>query len=234
MKKVLSILFIFVLLSSSSSFVHASDVTKEIIENDGKEVYIFSTDDKEKVSKVGKQNKFAKLDAEMDIIQQKEVENMKKEVASVEVANPATRALIFHNHTNSDSDYGYDGNAKSKTYVYCDWYYSHAGFRCNLKAIGNQRVYWNGSGDWDQVVFNQTKTISGASLTISWPPSMSASGSTATWQSRPLPSADYAYASHEETNAYSYIALFSYTATDTADVYIGTSIYRPTSTVFLD
>lgn len=51
---------------------------------------------------------------------------------------------------------------------------------------GGQSSLWSGSGNCDYIVLNQGISVSGIAVSISWPPSVSGSGSSASWQSQPV------------------------------------------------
>ena len=75
---------------------------------------------------------------------------------------------------------------------------------------------------------NQGISVSGIAVSISWPPSVSGSGSSASWQSQPV---------YDNVAGASFNGLvvggtaFSCTFSENGDVYVGSRIYRPTTTI---
>ncbi len=93
---------------------------------------------------------------------------------------------------------------------------------------GGQSSLWSGSGNCDYIVLNQGISVSGIAVSISWPPSVSGSGSSASWQSQPV---------YDNVAGASFNGLvvggtaFSCTFSENGDVYVGSRIYRPTTTI---
>lgn len=104
--------------------------------------------------------------------------------------------------------------------------------KVDVTAKGSIAGYWTGSGTPSYIRLVQNLTVSGTSVTISWPPSFSSSGSTATYASDPFYSTTYAYSPYTGMYGFSYVALYSYTQADQAIVRINNTDYRANSSIY--
>lgn len=100
----------------------------------------------------------------------------------------------------------------------------------NIDSYGGQTGGWSGSGTPNFIILNQTATFNGVSFTISWPPSMTGSSTSRSWQSQPIYNSTNVAADHAPINSWC-MGFTSVEYIDTADVYMGSQVYRPTSNV---
>lgn len=128
-----------------------------------------------------------------------------------------TRKPLLPGESEYHNDTGYDGSAMSYA-----WKENTANNGNNF--VGGQSSSWNGSGNASQIVLNQGISVSGLGVTISWPPGVSGSGSSGSWQSQPI-SGNIAGASFTGMKVSS-LAL-SVTFSEFGDVYVGSRVYRP-------
>jgi len=99
---------------------------------------------------------------------------------------------------------------------------------------GTQQAIWLGSYPApyyaDKIVVHQKTTYTGVSLTFTWPPALTKTGSTISWQSDPVE--DVYLLNVDRLGSEVYTSPFVPAATptakveDSADFYIGTNIYR--------
>lgn len=135
---------------------------------------------------------------------------------------PQTRGILQPGESEYHNDTQYDGDAMSYA-----WKRNTAGQTDN-NFEGGQSSLWSGSGNCDYIVLNQGISVSGIAVSISWPPSVSGSGSSASWQSQPV---------YDNVAGASFNGLvvggtaFSCTFSENGDVYVGSRIYRPTTTI---
>ncbi len=93
---------------------------------------------------------------------------------------------------------------------------------------GGQATGWYGDGNCDYIVLNQTISIGGIFVSVSWPSSISGGSNSASWQSQPI---------YENVVGASFDGLqvggtaFSCTFTECGDVYKGSKVYRPTTCI---
>lgn len=116
----------------------------------------------------------------------------------------------YHNDTK------YDGPAMSYA-----WKRNTANNGNNFE--GGQSASWTGGSNAKQIVLNQTISISGLNVNITWPPGITGSGKTGTWQSQPI-TGNIAGSSF---NGMKISGSFSATFTENGDVYVNSSVYRP-------
>jgi len=118
----------------------------------------------------------------------------------------------YHNDTQ------YDGSAVSYAWK------RNTADTWNNNFEGGQSSLWSGSGNANYIVLNQGISISGIAVTISWPPSVSGSGNSASWQSQPV---------YSNVTGASFSGMtvsgtaFSCSFSENGDVYVGSRIYRP-------
>lgn len=169
-------------------------------------------------------------------------EKVKEYLDDFVVASGDAQAAVFYNHTNCGTKTGTDSrntNAQSTTSVNAKWSGAEW-FPIRLDTTGHQSAFWAGSNPYNanKIILNQSYDINGTSLsvTLSWPPgaSFNKDKSSGSWQSQPISNTYSASASHPNTTVTSNIAIYSCTYTDTADIYIGSTIYRPSSSVYLN
>lgn len=95
-------------------------------------------------------------------------------------SSPQIRGPLRPGESEYHNDTEYDGDA-----IAYAWKENTAGTWDN-NFEGGQLSGWTGSGSCDYVVLNQGISVSGIGVTISWPPAVSGSGSSASWQSQPI------------------------------------------------
>ena len=88
---------------------------------------------------------------------------------------PQTRGILQPGESEYHNDTQYDGDAMSYA-----WKRNTAGQTDN-NFEGGQSSLWSGSGNCDYIVLNQGISVSGIAVSISWPPSVSGSGSSASF-----------------------------------------------------
>ena len=118
----------------------------------------------------------------------------------------------YHNDTQ------YDGSAISYAWK------RNTATTWNNNFEGGQSSMWSGSGNANYIVLNQGISVSGIAVTISWPPSVSGSGNSASWQSQPV-SGNIAGSSFSGMTVSG--TAFSCSFSENGDVYVGSRIYRP-------
>lgn len=129
-----------------------------------------------------------------------------------------TRGVLLPGQTEYHNDTQYDGDAMSYA-----WKRNTAGVGVN-NFEGGQSSLWDGSGNCDYIVLNQGISVSGIAVSITWPPSVSSSGNSGSWQSQPVYE-NVAGASFNGMKVGG--AAFSCTFSENGDVYKGNRIYRP-------
>ena len=135
---------------------------------------------------------------------------------------PQTRAPLLPGKSEYHTDTQYDGQAMSYA-----WKRNTAGVTSN-NFEGGQSSAWNGSRKCDYIVLNQRISVSGIYVSVSWPPAVSASGESASWQSQPI---------YDNIAGASFRGLvvggtaFSCTFSEYGDVYVGSRIYRPVTNI---
>lgn len=135
---------------------------------------------------------------------------------------PHTRGVLLPGQSEYHNDTQYDGSAMS----YAWKRNTFDSVRNNFE--GGQSTVWYGSGKCDYIVLNQGISVSGIAVSISWPPSVSGSGNSASWQSQPV----YANAAGASFSGLEVGAsAFSCTFSENGDVYVGSRIYRPTTNI---
>ncbi|MDF2802891.1 MAG: hypothetical protein K0S61_2794 [Anaerocolumna sp.] len=117
----------------------------------------------------------------------------------------------------------YDGDATS--YAWKENYVNAwgEGKRGN-NFSGGQSAGWFGSNTPNFIILNQGISVSGIMVTISWPPSVSGSGNSSSWQSQPL------YTSVGGASFTGFFVggtAFSTTFNEGGDIYFASRIYRP-------
>ena len=133
-----------------------------------------------------------------------------------------TRGVLMPGQSEYHNDTQYDGDATSYA-----WKRNTADLTGN-NFEGGQSSLWSGSGKCNYIVLNQGISVSGVAVSISWPPSVSGSGSSASWQSQPI---------YDNVAGASFSGLrvggtaFSCTFSENGDVYVGSRIYRPTTNI---
>jgi len=105
-------------------------------------------------------------------------------------------------------------------------------YSVDLNAYGDLFGYWAGGGTPEFVQLIQTLSVSGNSITFSWPPSFSPSGYSATYTSAPFYNTTYAGSSYTGMYAISYFAIYSYTQSDGVIIRISNYDYRANSTIY--
>ena len=96
---------------------------------------------------------------------------------------------------------------------------------------GGQALLWDGSGNCDYMVLNQSVVVYGFSASITWPPSISTSSNSSYWQSQPI---------YENVAGASFSGMkingtaFSCEFTENGDVYKAGRIYRPMTYIRFD
>ncbi len=117
------------------------------------------------------------------------------------------------------NDVGTDGDA----YSYA-WKTNAPTFRDSNTFSGGQTTMWLGNEDCDYITLNQSITVGGLFLNITWPPGLYGNGSSASWQSNPIKS-------RMATASFSRFIVqgmaYSCTFVESGDVYVGSRIYRP-------
>lgn len=135
---------------------------------------------------------------------------------------PQTRGVLKPGDSEYHNDTQYDGDAVSYA-----WKRNTADSTAN-NFEGGQSSLWSGSGNCDYIVLNQGISVSGIAVSISWPPSVSGSGSSASWQSQPI---------YDNVAGATFDGLrvggtaFSCTFSENGDVYVGSRVYRPTTNI---
>ncbi|WP_430111425.1 hypothetical protein [Paenibacillus sp. B1-33] len=111
-----------------------------------------------------------------------------------------------------------DGNAMSYA-----WKINTAGNWDN-NFEGGQSSAWNGSGNASYIVLNQNISVSGIGVTVSWPPGVSGSSTSGSWQSQPIKDnvAGASFAGMKVSGT-SWATSFS----ENGDVYVNNRVYRP-------
>lgn len=129
-----------------------------------------------------------------------------------------TRAPLNPGESEYHNDTQYDGNARSYA-----WKRNTAGTWDN-NFEGGQSSAWMGSGNCSYIVLNQGISVSGVAVSISWPPAVSGSGSSGSWQSQPI---------YKDVAGSSFSGMkvggtaFSCAFSENGDVYVGNRVYRP-------
>lgn len=129
-----------------------------------------------------------------------------------------TRGILLPGESEYHNDNGKDGSALSYA-----WKRNTASTWDN-NFEGGQSASWTGSGNCDYIVLNQGIDVSGIAVSISWPPSVSGSGSSGAWQSQPI---------YENIAGATFNGLviggtaFSCAFSENGDVYVGSRVYRP-------
>lgn len=168
-------------------------------------------------------------------------DKMNQDLAGLENSNNQvqSRQLIWHSHTDSGTHTGMDSrntNARSQTTAKGIWGYKNP-FVGQLDTAGSSKGEYAGPSTPSKIVLNQSYVINGTqlSVSVSLPPSASYSAdkSTGSWQSQPLTNRKIVTASYPTMRATTTVGITSVTFTDTADIYFGGTIYRPTSRVTL-
>jgi hypothetical protein len=129
--------------------------------------------------------------------------------------------------------YGYMGNAKSVSQYTVK--FDHPSFTVvDLNASGSCAGYWLGSSPYNAtfIILTETLTVSGTGVTVSWPPSFSQSGTSASYVSQPFYNTWIASSPYSGVYARSYVALYSYTQSNQPQIRIGNIDYRPTSSIY--
>lgn len=129
----------------------------------------------------------------------------------------------------SGNVYGEDSrnsNAQSYSFVNADYHYNT--WTVGFDATGGQSGGWFGTGSPTQIVFNESVTYSGVTLTIGWPPSATGSSTSKSWSSQPVTNLNPAGSSHADLSADG-VVLSSVQFVDTVDVYVNGQIYKPTN-----
>lgn len=137
---------------------------------------------------------------------------------SVYAASNNTRGLLLPGESEYHNDTKYDGDAMSYAWK------RNTADTWNNNFEGGQSSLWNGSGNCDYIVLNQGIDVNGIAVSISWPPAVSGSGSSASWQSNPVYS-NVAGASFSGLTVGG--TAFSCAFSENGDVYVGSRIYRP-------
>jgi len=94
-----------------------------------------------------------------------------------------------------------------------------------LNASGTIEGIWEGSGVPDSITLQQTLTINGTAVTVSWPPSVGGSSTTTTY-SNTWDNVTAVNSPYSGVGATSSIALYSYQQSDMAAFVVGTSALR--------
>lgn len=129
-----------------------------------------------------------------------------------------TRGALLPGESEYHNDTEYDGDAMSYAWK------RNTADTWNNNFEGGQSSLWKGSGNCDYIVLNQGIDVSGIAVSISWPPSVSGSGSSGSWQSSPVYS-NIAGASFTGLTVGG--TAFSCAFSENGDVYVGSRIYRP-------
>ena len=160
-----------------------------------------------------------------------DVEDPEYRQAAMEYINQLTRDSVYTSSNNTREhlspgeseehvDTQYDGDAMSYA-----WKRNNAiGDPWSNNFEGGQSSQWTGTGNCDYIILNQGIDINGFLVSVSWPPSLSGSGSSASWQSNPIYS-NVAGASFSGLTVGG--TAFSCAFTESGDVYVGNHIYRP-------
>lgn len=133
-----------------------------------------------------------------------------------------TLGVLLPGQSEYHNDTQYDGSAMTYS-----WKRNTAGIGSSANTFeGGQATSWTGSGKPTSIVLNQSITVKGIALSISWPPSLSISGYTGTWSSQPVASTSVG-ASFGNMKVSG--PATSVTFSESGDVYMGSRIYRPTT-----
>lgn len=136
--------------------------------------------------------------------------------------SPQTRGPLLPGQSEYHNDTQYHGDAMSYA-----WKENTAGTWDN-NFEGGQSSSWTGSGNCEYIVLNQGISVSGIAVSITWPPAVSGSGSSASWQSQPI---------YDNIAGSSFSGMkvggtaFSCTFSENGDVYVGSRVYRPTTNI---
>lgn len=146
--------------------------------------------------------------------------------------------IIAYNHTAKKTKRSKDSrNKAARSYSYGKAVFSNP-LKPTVKVSGYSKGYYTGKKKPSKIVLNQRSTISRNSISLSISNStvggsISHTNKSVTFKSYPLKKTKSASASYATFKASSYVAIYSVTCTDTADIYIGNNIYRPSSSIKL-
>lgn len=145
--------------------------------------------------------------------------------------SPDEPAVYSYDYIDEKDDaQGSNRNSHCVTYVETEWDVDRA---VVLTSNGYTEATWFGDGNWDKCYIHQSSTVNSvdASISISWPPSLDVSSDeeTATWDSDPFYDEWEVKVDRGEMVAESYIWISSFVAEDSADMYIGSNVYRPST-----
>lgn len=104
--------------------------------------------------------------------------------------------------------------------------------KVDVNASGSIAGYYYGQGYPTSIKLQESLSISGTSVSISWPPGFSSSGSSASFVSDNFTGVTYASSPYSGVYGMSYVALFSFTQNDTAIIRYNNTDYRPSSTIY--
>lgn len=147
----------------------------------------------------------------------------KASLQSTSTIDLTSNGSYYGNNFGEDSR---NGNAQNYSFVNLDF---NVGFwTATMDSTGGQSASWFGTGNPTQIVFNESASYSGVSVTVGWPPSATGSSTSKSWSSQPV-TGNPASATHAPLHASSATGIYSATFSDTADIYLSSTIYRPTT-----
>ncbi|MGG4553406.1 hypothetical protein, partial [Paenibacillus humicus] len=138
----------------------------------------------------------------------------------------------LYNWTRSDLA-GYASNSKDAKLTWSTSGYGEVAYlypittHVNAVKAGTLRSTWLGSGNADKIVVSYSYKFNGVTVSLSYPPSLTASSNTVSWTSLPVTSTWYVNSTSEAASAESRTMLTSVDLTATSDIYKGSNIYRP-------
>lgn len=137
-------------------------------------------------------------------------------------STPQTRGMLMPGESEYQNDTQYDGDSISYA-----WKRNTVDFTGN-NFEGGQASHWFGEGNCDYIILNQGISVSNISVSISWPPSISSSGTSGSWQSQPI----YDNVAGSTFNGLRISrTAFSCTFNESGDVYVGSRVYRPMTSI---
>lgn len=149
--------------------------------------------------------------------------------------------VVGYDHTNSGVNTGSDSrnsNCRSSTNLNANWDVTF--WDMNLYTSGYQSGIMLGSNPYfaDMMICNQNYSVNGMSVQgyVSFPPgaTLSPDKDSGSWSSEPIYNTYYVTASYPNAHFVSAFGIYSCTFNDSTDMYIGSNIYRPSSSVYLN